>query len=142
MKYKTRQNGFHTSLLLMALLLSGCGDTPEVRQSQEVRQVLQQIKDRTLLGQQACIDLIKSISRNPATTEVPELYNIANHTGVTFRNTYIAIFEWTGINMVQAQNGFGAKIGVEATCEYNINVGQLYGLVFDGQVFIRNGVYQ
>tara|TARA_R110000824_G_scaffold52692_6_gene146363 strand:- start:5370 stop:5795 length:426 start_codon:yes stop_codon:yes gene_type:complete len=133
---------YYLGLILIGSALSACGDTPIAQERQEVREVLQVVKERTLLGHDACIELIKSISRNPATTVVPEIYNIATSQGVTYKDTYIAVFEWTGFNMVQAQNGFGATIGVEATCEYNINVGQLYGLVFDGQIFIRNGVYQ
>ena len=125
--------------MLIALLLSACQESPEEQLRREQDEAVEIARQKKWVGQRTCIELIKRVSRNPATTQVPELYNTRELNNVPFRNGHIARFEWNGLNMVQAQNGFGMLIGVTATCEYDINTEKVYGFTFDGQVFMKDG---
>tara|TARA_R110000772_G_scaffold38016_6_gene89933 strand:+ start:305 stop:679 length:375 start_codon:yes stop_codon:yes gene_type:complete len=121
------------------VILTACQESPEEQVRRELRERNRLEQQKTWAGQLTCIEVIKAVSRNPATTKVPLLYNMIDIDNVLFTNGHIARFQWSGFNMVQAQNGFGLVVGVEASCEYDINTDQVYTLIFDGQAFIRNG---
>lgn len=139
MKIKILKTVIKIHLLSIALFLTACQESPQDREIREIREAATISREKAWYGQRTCIELIKRVSRNPATTQVPELYNPINIANMPYRDGHIALFNWTGPNLVQAQNGFGILIGVEATCEYDINTEQVYGFAFNGQVFMSNG---
>ena len=128
-----------TTVIFVVIITTSCQESPEESRMRELREAVRLQNEKAWIGQRRCIELIKRVSRNPSTTQVPELYNAVEIENVPYRNGHIARFTWSGFNLVQAQNGFGAYIGVEASCEYDITTEQIYGLVFDGQIFMQDG---